>query len=599
MADIELTLGGDSTGAVKALDDTGKATGDLAKETGKSVVAWQLMADVATKAASAVVKFGVDAVKMYAEAERVQKQLNRAAGEYGEILGAQAEALSKVYAVDDDIIKQSYTLLTQWGGVGAATEETTKAVLNYAAATGTDAVSATQALIRNVESGGVGLAKMGIHFEATGKRGDDLAAAVGAINAKLVGAAEGDAQSLVGGARAAHLAFEDLQKSVGGMLGAALDKSGALGFITEQIRTMTVGASALSTALEKLPGFLQEAVKGRGFAENAIIKETMGAMDSLLHPASKALPGVENVATNKGLKDAASTKPGRTDEERLADAKKYYDGIETLAATAAQQEADAFADDLAREAERVKGSIKIREDGQKAYDEIRLAEEKAAAAHAEKISKDAAKVEEKALKDQQDRVAKKEKEAQQAGDQIGAAMVNALAEQLAKLAEGGEFDAALFIGDILAAAVGIAGTVIGTAFGAPAVGAALGNLAAMGVRAGSSAISKGNKPKPRTYHEGGEIDHWPRFHSGGGLGSDEVPIIAQPGEHMLSRRDVANMGGHSGVQAAKSGGRAVVIQAIDAKSMADTFSDRGGEGLKQALRRGHGALPALFGKGPR
>lgn len=48
------------------------------------------------------------------------------------------------------------------------------------------------------------------------------------------------------------------------------------------------------------------------------------------------------------------------------------------------------------------------------------------------------------------------------------------------------------------------------------------------------------------FHEGGMI--------GGGLRSDEVPIIAQTGEAILSRRGVANIGGEQGVNRINDGG---------------------------------------------
>ena len=163
-------------------------------------------------------------------------------------------------------------------------------------------------------------------------------------------------------------------------------------------------------------------------------------------------------------------------------------------------------------------------------------------------------------------------------------------------------DAALFIGDILAAAVGVAGGVIGTAFGAPAVGAALGNLAAMGIRAGSSAISKSNKAgktKRSSYHTGGWVE--PRYHDGAWSGDDEQRAILQTGERVLSRTEVHHMGGPAAVdaQARGRGGLTLNVTAIDAKSVADSFSGNAADGLKQALRRGHGALPALLGRSPR
>lgn len=594
MADIRLGVTGDASGGVSAMSDMSGAVG-------KSVVVWAEMANAVKDAGKMVVDFLVDSTKKYAESERVLRQLQRAAGDYAGAIDEQSQALSKLYAVDDDLINQSATLLTQWGGVGAATKDVERAALDLAAAMGTDLRTATTDLIRNVESGGTGLAKMGIHFKATGDKGHDLAAAVAAINAKLGGSAAADADSLIGRTHAAQLAFEDLQKSIGGMLSAALDKSGALGFITDKLRTMTTGAETLARAFERLPGFLSEVVKGKGQANAALIGLANEAIGGLLHPdaAAAALPGVTGT-TNKGLKDAVKGKSqSELDDASLENAKKLQRGLDEI---------DEHADERAKgETDRV---WKVAEEEQKARETAAagvLATDKKLAKNEDdarlKAEDDAAALEEKALKDQQDRVAKKEKEARAAGDAIGAAMVNALADQLSKLAEGGEFDAALFVGDIMAAAVGVAGGIIGTALGAPAVGAAVGNLAAMGIRAGASAISRGNHSQHRanSYHDGGWVGA-PRFHDGTWIAPDEQRAILQRDERVLSRREVANAGGPAAVdRMAKGGGPSVqvVIHAIDSQSAADSFRTKLGDGLRQALRSGQGAMPALLGVGPR
>lgn len=604
MADIELTLDGESSGAVNALNQTGKATGDLASETGKSVVAWQLMADVATKAASAVVKFGVDSVKAYAESERVQKQLTRAAGDAAEAIDEQSKALSKLYAVDDDIINQSAVLLTQWGGQTAASKEAEVAALNLASAMGTDLNGATQALIRNVESGGVGLAKMGIHFKQTGDRGKDLEAAVEAINKKLGGAAAADADSLTGQLRAAHIAFEDIQKSIGGSVAQFLKQTGIVEHLTAAMRDLNGLFTPTAKKQAEDPAFVAQQVQfwediasgnreGWKDAEAGIKFTFEEAQTELAKWRAKLNPSDFNAAfegkgrvtgtTNKGLKDDAK----KADLQAHSDLADAHDNIyrhEEESAIHTFTKIEKAQHDLAKSSE----------DG-------RIAEEKAAAESAARTEKEEAKREEQTLKDQNDRLQKKAKQAQAAGDAIGAAMVNALADQLSKLAEGGEFDAATFISEILAAAVGVAGTVIGTAFGQPAVGAAIGNLAAMGIRAGGSAISKGNKSnKPRTFHDGGWVDA-PRHHDGAWIGPDEQRAVLQTGERVLSRAEIHHAGGPAAVDNMARGGPGVTlnVHAIDAKSFADTMSGSGGDGLKQALRRGHGALPALFGRGPR
>lgn len=622
MSDINLRINGDSSSAQAAFRDAGGAVEDLGDDVGKSVVKWQELVNVAKAVTAAVVKFGVDAVKAYAESERVQKQLTRAAGEYADVLGEQADALSRKYAVDDDIIKQSQVLLTQWGGVGAATEDVTKAILNYAAATGQDAVAATSDLIRNVESGGVGLAKMGVHFTSTGQKGKDLAAAVAALNNKFGGAAAADASSLTGSIHAASLAFEDLQKDLGESIAGFLQETGAVGALTQAMRNLQefMGQKQANKLFEdgfrmgewvnaqkKLADMQSElaAAKRDGAAPSIIalfeedVRNAQAAVDKLKGSAAAVvLPGVTGL-TNKGVKDLAATQPGRTDEERLADAKKFYTDLDAIEAHAAEQEA-ALLKDRAKQHDAFLASLQ--KQSEETWAEVGKSEEAALEA-----AKKSDEVMARWRRETAESNAKAEGEWNSMGDRIGAAFVEGLSTQLQNLTQGGEFDVAIFVGDILASVVSIAGSVIGTAYGQPALGAAIGNLAGMGLRAGASAISAGRKPKK--YHSGGwvgdEISHLPRYHSGAWIGGDEQLAILQKDERVASNQEVRNAGGPAALDATLAGKAArpavvVNVHALDSKSAADSFISDVGDGLRDALRSGQGALPALLmGANPR
>jgi hypothetical protein len=174
-------------------------------------------------------------------------------------------------------------------------------------------------------------------------------------------------------------------------------------------------------------------------------------------------------------------------------------------------------------------------------------------------------------------------------------MVNALSAQIENMAEGGEFDIGALLEEVAIAAVAIAATAIGTAYGQPALGSAVGNLAGMGIRL---AAAEGR----RKHHDGGWIEA-ERFHGGGWVGFDETPIIAQPGERMLSRAEVQRMGGGAAVDsmvAGGGGGRGGVtinVSGFDAKSTREFFQDRGGQGFRRAVQSGRGDLARMFGNG--
>lgn len=96
-------------------------------------------------------------------------------------------------------------------------------------------------------------------------------------------------------------------------------------------------------------------------------------------------------------------------------------------------------------------------------------------------------------------------------------------------------------------------------------------------------------------HSGG----WMRFHRGGwpSVGADEVPIIAQMGERVLSRNDVSNMGGPSAVDAAArgGGGKAMNVYAWDTQSLMDFMGKQGGRGMLNTVRTGKGPMREMFG----
>ena len=250
----------------------------------------------------------------------------------------------------------------------------------------------------------------------------------------------------------------------------------------------------------------------------------------------------------------------------------------------------------------VTGLEKSSDEAWKAIDK----QEQAALEEARKLDEEMGRQLEKSVKDSLERSKQQADKARQAGDSIGSAFVNALADQLGKLA-GGEFDAAIFIGDVLATAVSVAAGVIGSACGMPALGAAV-EIAATGIRAGSSALRRAKKARTaKQYHAGGwvgdEISHVPRFHTGTWIGRDEQLAILQHDERVASKQEVRNAGGPAALDAVLSGkssrpGVVVNISAIDSKSAAESFESDLADGMRRAQRAGRGMLPALLGRTP-
>lgn len=671
MADIELKVLGDASGATAAMVETGeaaesaadvaeKAFASLSKKTeaafremekdaaaaakqveesmkkmaAEGEAAWKRASDAQAahekglqnlKAGFAIVgaaalKFAADSVKAYAEAEKNSAQLARAAGDNAAAFEAQADALEELLNVDGEVIKQQQTMLLQWGAQPQAIDATVRAIQDYAVATGQDALSATTSIIKAVETGAGKTRELGIEFDSTGNKSKDLASAVEAITGKLGGVAETDAKTLHGSLFAVSAAFEKIQEVFGGTMAQFEAKSGVLDKVAKGMRNIAAG-------MERGEGFWEsyDAMTPGGMLANALLGPSKKAPEVapiaerqsaapvfLVGPDGKRATGEESDSRKaQAEKQAAAVKHG---EEMWKIAKKNADDLRAL-----MKEEEAFDDEqlsrdedrrakeidglwkLAAEEQRIEGD---RLEAQKAFakreDDFRLDKEKKSAEHIAKLRKAESDAESKAAEEAVERTKAMEDRSRQAADAIGAAFVNALADQLAKLADGGELDPAIFIGEILAATVGTAATIIGTAYGAPAVGAAIGNLAAMGIRAGASGISKQSK-RAKTYHSGGwvgdEIDI-PRHHSGAWIGADERAAILQTGERVLSRVEVGAMGGNGAVDAAAEGRRpgvTVNVTALDSKSAAEAFESQVGRGMQRALNSGRGALPALLG----
>lgn len=640
MADIRLQVNGEDRSAdamrsaTRNVEDLGKASVDVSKrsadEIGKSAMKWQEFANFTKAALSEVVKFGVDSVKAFAESERVSRQLQRAAGDLSDVFEKQAEALSKQLAVDDDVIKQQQTLLLQWGAAPSKIEGATRAILDYAAATGKDAQSATMELMRSIDSGSGKLKSLGITYDVTGDKSKDLAAATAAVAKSLHDTAQTDANSLTGSARKAALAFEDLQKAFGGFIADAGQKSGVLTDLTKLMhflsaemtgtdnrRTAAVIQAQIDIAQNGLKTYLAlskeeraahdawaESHKDIGAQSGYDLRMSLRGLKNELSSQpvldDKPLNGSGITAAEKAAREAAARQALIDDEARKDNEVKRFE--ETRKELRDMQEFESDKDDIQKKANAKQQAEDLRMLNEMQATELRAQEQEAKITadyikHTEEEHKKQHELEkqrlEKEMKEKAAIIRQQQEAWRQAGAELGAAVVQALSAQLAELAKGGEFDVGEFMGDILAAAFSVAATAIGSAYGQPAVGSLVGNLGAMGIKAAT---------RRQKHHDGGWIEA-ERFHGGGWVGFDETPIIAQPGERMLSRAEVQRMGGGAAVDSmvagggGRGGGITINVSGFDAKSTREFFQDRGGQGFRRAVQSGRGDLARMFGNG--
>lgn len=124
-----------------------------------------------------------------------------------------AESLEHEVLVDGETIRQVEQLLVQFGVAPKDIEKTTRAVLDYSAATGKDAVGATQQLLTSILSGHGEIKKMGVSIQETGDSAKDLGLAVDQLSNRFGGSAAGATQNLAGQLGHLQKAQEDLGKA--------------------------------------------------------------------------------------------------------------------------------------------------------------------------------------------------------------------------------------------------------------------------------------------------------------------------------------------------------------------------------------------------
>lgn len=583
-------------------------------------------------------KLAADCTKQFEEQAKADRQLERYAGDLTGAFKAQASAMQETLGVSDDMVEQMQTMLLRFGEAPDQVEATTRALLDYSAATGTDAVAATQQLLTSVNSGKAAFKDLGLVYEQTGYKSADLVAVTNALAGKVGGSAKAEAGSLSGQTRIAIEAVNEFKESVGGLISEFVNKTGAVGTFTAAIKDLQVllfGAQKdslvglqqnIDAAKEKLvsmqagwrdaltfvsAGAFEGYTKEEVDAQIKLIKSLEAEWATANAARQRALGGDEVVGltgihkdelTNKGKKTAEKEANDRklSDFESYAEARTKADfdfadnqkkALDQLAEDRTKAQIDDQARYLKDEEDEEKHYEKRRNNLAEAVDyELDMAEK--ARKEVDKADKKLAQQEEKNAKELQEKMEK-------FGAAVGEAFGHALSQAIVAAIEADQDTdiegAAIDIGFALAAAVG---TAIGSIYN-PAIGSAIGAGIAGAGQIASAVHKKGMKDaKGRTHHDGGWIGE---YHSGGwpGAASDEEMAILQRGERVLSRSEVARMGGPAGVESSARGrgrGDTYYVSTLDSRSFEDYLGGRGGRSVYNASRIGRGSLPLALGE---
>lgn len=213
MSELIVKVGADTTDLKEALKDVENQTSNF----GTSL-----------KAIGAAVSFGaiVSTVRSlgeaYGEAEQASIKLTTSLqnqGIYTKELQDEYEALAtKLQAktgADDDAIKSGLALLQSFAGQTKISEETTKAVLDLAAAQGMDLEQAFSLVAKSVGSNTNALGRYGIEVDSNASKSEKMAQIVESINGKYKDQSIILGQSLNGQLKITSALFSDLQEELG------------------------------------------------------------------------------------------------------------------------------------------------------------------------------------------------------------------------------------------------------------------------------------------------------------------------------------------------------------------------------------------------
>jgi hypothetical protein len=431
----------------------------------------------AARAASQVlIDFYKDSLKAFMEADKAQRQLSVVAKDLTGAFRQQADAIADNLGLQGELVMGVQTMLLRYGEAPAAVEATTKAILDYAAATGTDAQTATEALTRGVESGTGNFKGLGIAIEATGDRTKDLSLATAELAKKYGGAAAADAASLSGSIRGAQEAFGGLEEAFGGFLATIGEKTGGIAAVTAALREMGQAADFAAKFYEK--GGLDELVKtGKAFlfGSNEDVASAKQSMSQLLEDTDVDLSSeaainrqkIQRAKTGAGPKRVSGDGAGAGGGGGVMDLSRFE---MDLRSTQEFDLNDVINSDSKDRERRFEEEAKAQAAGlKKHFDEM------------ERMASAAAKT----LAAQQQQFAK-------AGADIGAAFVNNISGALEQLASGGEQDAGKILASILAGVLSTVGSILGNLL-LPGIGGALGG--ALGGLAGAGVKALANGPQ--------------------------------------------------------------------------------------------------------
>lgn len=718
MAEIELKFNGDSSSAQASVQSLADSVDKLAhaveglkdkekehgEEQAKSIEKWRLIGEAAKKTIEVLYEFGKDSAKEFLASEQAARRLAFAVGkDLGKAFRDTAEEMEKSFGVQAESVMALQQKLAQFSKelTKGDIDKITKSMLDYSAATGEDAVQATEKLLMATQKGRTAFKDLGITYDLVGEKSKDLLSASTALGNKFGGASESEANSMTGQLARAAREFENFKKAFGEMIVLVGEKTQivqgftiAMGYLAEkmheiigpkdELEKQQLKLKEIGSQLVDLINLRDKAMKNGGEFEHYTTEEYQHAidvkskeLDQVKAYLAKETPklsrdgaGVagddmtthaieaKKTSDKKAYEDALKERQRRLKEQEDA-AKKAAAHTQDLAESAYKEEhqldkkwasakitldketqdrlgkqaekeyareskrleaflADSKMSEEDKDAERLKLSMEYSNRHLELIEEETRAELSAEAKKHELILAEQRKADAKRLAEQKKSMHQMEQLMHEVGNAIGSGLGKAIGAGITGSSEYMEADLFETIGKALISAVsavvaaipgagmflsplisGVGNTGISAIAGQMRAAADRGRQAEASANMQSSINGNGGWQGSVTYHNGGWIGA-PRYHSGSWIGNDEQAAILQTGERVLSRSEVAKMGGPGAVDSGakgKGGGVQVYINAIDTQGVKRFFEDKGGDGFRRAISSGRGDIARLFGKG--
>lgn len=236
----------------------------------------------AALAASKFVGFLNDSLKAQAAAEAATNKLNLALANQGKLTAETSDslvkfagALQETSTFADDAIVEVEALLASFGQSEEEIKRSTQAVLDYAAATGTDLVTAANLVGKAFVGNVAGLQKIGFEFTKGASDAKNFNSALTQIEQRFGGSATAATQTYIGQLEQMANAWDDTKEAVGRFLAQFLDVGGGVNLVTESLRGLQkfIGGDliqALGEARAAFAGFLATILDGAAKAYDGL-----------------------------------------------------------------------------------------------------------------------------------------------------------------------------------------------------------------------------------------------------------------------------------------------------------------------------------------